>query len=417
MMIEKVCPAIKELSNAQVDSKGYLSFTLKGFPEWRLTHYTHNLHQLPDEVVFSDDVWFDNELLQFLNERPQGVEQSIVVLEHEAGQRIKLSVQDLIFEPGKQVRQEIEPQKARGWLDIRNRLAKLFSFKVLAFGQFMVSGDHGWQSSEEILEERRPYFAKLIHTAAFALARHIGGYQSVLLKDLCLGQGDMADAFTSLGYYNSPADPSMQLNIVKDWNTMDDYLLDITSKYRVRYRRTRKKLPEKLVVKELNLEDCEQMRTDMYDLYQSVRSEAAFDAVSLGDCYFVSLKRTLGNRFRVFGYFLDEKLLGFYTTIDNGEVMHAHYLGFDQSLNRKYHLYHNMLFDLLEQAIKGGHKRLDYGRTALEIKSSVGAVPREYYCGIQAVNPFANWLIPTFMPAVFQPQQWTQRKPLKVREL
>ena len=57
--------------------------------------------------------------------------------------------------------------------------------------------------------------------------------------------------------------------------------------------------------------------------------------------------------------------------------MDAHFLGVDNSFNRDYQVYLNILYDLVETAINGKAKHIDFARTALEIKSSVGAVAQD----------------------------------------
>ena len=81
--------------------------------------------------------------------------------------------------------------------------------------------------------------------------------------------------------------------------------------------------------------------------------------------------------------------------------------------NQSHHLYHNMLFDLLEQAIVGGFRTLDYGRTALEIKSSVGAKASDYASLVKARYGWLNRLIPLFTPAVYTAPKWVARNPFK----
>jgi hypothetical protein len=277
----------------------------------------------------------------------------------------------------------------------------------------MVSGPFGWQreTTSGVIKENE--MAELILAAAEQIKSSIGGYSALLLKDLVQSNEPLATVWKEQGFYQLPVDPSMTLNLQSGWSSFDDYLLDMSSKYRVRCRRARKQLPAGVYCKSLSLSECEAQAPKMYELYLAVKAEAAFDAINLSPCYFANLKKKIGNRFQVTAYFEDEEMIGFRTTIANGAVLHAHYLGFDQQRNRDYHLYHNMLLDLVAGAIEGDYDQLDLGRTALEIKSSIGAVPTDYCCAIKATSPIYNALIPIFTPALFKPTQWTQRHPFK----
>jgi hypothetical protein len=115
---------------------------------------------------------------------------------------------------------------------------------------------------------------------------------------------------------------------------------------------------------------------------------------------------------QVHGYFNSAgALIGFTSTIRNGETMHAHFLGMEEEYKYSHHLYHNMLFDLLEEAIAGGFRKLDYARTASEIKSSVGAVPVDYACLLKVRSRLVHKLVPVFAPAIYASPEWVPRNP------
>lgn len=415
MLIENVCPIRRAKLKGGTQTTERVTFSLKAYPNWKLTYFDRDLHQLSLIDDEFGDLWLNRPILQLLNNNPQGVEQSVLLLESEQGEKIAISAQELVFNANQHIRQSAEDNEINSRYAIRNRLAKWLSFRVLTLGQFMVSGLHGLKY-EGLLADTNPVeIADLIHAAALELSQKLKTYHAILLKDLSPMDSEMAARWQELGYYVTPVDPSMKLTIHKDWKQFDDYLLDISSKYRVRYRRTQKKLPENLSVQTLGLADCHKYAAQMHQLYLNVKLEAAFDAIDLDACYFVSLKKTLKERLTIKGYFLADKLIGFTTAIDNGAVMHAHYLGFDRELNRSVHLYHNMLFDLLKQGIDEGYEVLDYGRTALEIKSSLGAKPKDYFCGIYATKPIYNWIVSILAPAVFKSPTWVERNPLKAR--
>jgi hypothetical protein len=55
--------------------------------------------------------------------------------------------------------------------------------------------------------------------------------------------------------------------------------------------------------------------------------------------------------------------------------MDTYFLGYDDSIQREKMLYLNMLYDMIAYSINKGFKEIIFARTALEIKSSVGARP------------------------------------------
>jgi hypothetical protein len=81
----------------------------------------------------------------------------------------------------------------------------------------------------------------------------------------------------------------------------------------------------------------------------------------------------------------------------NGSVMDTYFLGYDDSIQREKMLYLNMLYDMIAYSINKGFKEIIFARTALEIKSSVGARPIQMYGYIGHTNPVVN----VFMPKYF----------------
>lgn len=385
-----------------------IRFPLAGFPEWKVTQLNSSkaIENYAEQLDGLNNFWLKERFLHFLIEEPQGVGAGALVLQHQDGTSIVVSMQLFRFSAGSQIRQEADEQTRIGF---RQRISRLFSFPVLTLGQFMVSGRDGWSGTPASLNPT--FVAELIHHAGEAVAARIGKIPAVLIKDLAALNTPLADAWQDQGYYQLPVDPSMQLSIRK-WSNMDDYLMDINSKYRVRYRRARK-MAEGVVCQELSNLEVTHYNDHLHQLYRNIKAEAAFDAISLSPNYFAELKERFTDECRIFGYFYRDQLIGFRTTLANGPTLHAHYLGFEQELNRELHLYHNILFDLLEEAIDGGYQKLDYGRTALEIKSTIGAEPVHYCCGLRGRTPFVRWIIRQFTPALFKASEWEQRRPLK----
>ena len=209
--------------------------------------------------------------------------------------------------------------------------------------------------------------------------------------------------------------PSMLLPIADHWITTEDYLSDITSKYRVRYKKARA-VSSDITKKEFTLSDCQTHQETINILYKKVADSVGFNAFTLHENYFISLKDRLGDKYKIYGYFIDNHLIAFYTIIIHDNVNYAHFLGYDKSINRKYKLYLNILYDILEISIANKVHCIDFARTALEIKSTLGAEPVEMLCFFKHKNYFSNkfW---NFVYDYLNPKEdWIQRKPFKKKE-
>jgi hypothetical protein len=100
------------------------------------------------------------------------------------------------------------------------------------------------------------------------------------------------------------------------------------------------------------------------------------------------------------GYFLNNQLVGFLSAMRNGENLDAHFIGLNYALNKDYAIYPRILNDYVRLGILFGAKRINLGRTASEIKSTLGAKPQDLTCYTRHKRPFVNSLISPFLKNV-----------------
>lgn len=406
---------------------------VRGVEHWKIRCFSTGaaLRAAWPKTSRPDDFWVSTEALAFLMDNPQGVETEAVLLEDSRNfRRILLTVQSFSFNAAGQVNDGAKGETS-GW-DFRRRLLAPLSFRILSIGQLLTSGNF---SSDGLGQLSASEASELLPAVADTLMRLRPGYAAVMIKDLYPILHPVVRELQGSGYHPLPADPVMEMEISAEWKTFEDYLASLTSKYRVRYRRARTKM-EGVTSRPLSAGDVRRHRDRLHELYRSISAGADFNSASLKPDYFPwlasvrkrkpSLQTILPNSgyeadcipetatscFR--GYFNDaNELIGFTSAVPNGKVLHAHFLGLEDSYKYSHHLYHNMLFELLEQAITGGFRTLDYGRTALEIKSSVGAQANEYAVLVKARYGWLNRLVPLFTPAVYTAPEWVARNPFR----
>ncbi|UOU99955.1 hypothetical protein MUU74_08365 [Chryseobacterium daecheongense] len=125
------------------------------------------------------------------------------------------------------------------------------------------------------------------------------------------------------------------------------------------------------------------------------------------------MKEYLGENLKMFGYFFNEKLIGFYTLILNNSDIDTYFLGYDKILQKEKQLYLNMLLDIVEFGIDHQFSRIIFGRTALEIKSTIGAEPVEIFGLIKHNNRLLNPYMERIFASLNPKTEWIQRKPFK----
>ena len=363
-----------------------------------------------EELAATDDFFLSGDFFSLIDQiNLQGVTTGFAIFEHPKHDPFGLVVQTFSFNPEEQMG-KLDQNEQHGRLKnlakrTKDFLAKILRFRILSFGQLLLTGNHGLRGVSQLPASE---LAALIAEGGEAIARvwpeQIHG---IMIKDLPLAQHPKAHA-----YHPLPVQPNMVLHLDESWSTFSDYLDAMSSKYRVRARRARKKGDE-LIRREMGLDEIRSRQSEMHRLYCIIAKQSDFNAVVLPAHYFTSWKEQFPKRFKVWGYFLAEEFIGFGTAVYNGKELEAHYLGFEADYNRSHQLYLNMLYDLVQEAILAGNKELIFSRTALEIKSSVGAKPEDLYCWMRARYAVANPLVPIIAKFIAPLPEWEPRHPFK----
>ena len=212
--------------------------------------------------------------------------------------------------------------------------------------------------------------------------------------------------------YEFNAQPNMIFELHPDWKTNEDYVASFSKKYRDQYKRARKKC-EEIEVKELSLEDIQLQEKRIYELYHYVAQNAPFNTFFLAENHFSTFKKQLQEELRFCGYFLDGKLVGFHTLLLNGETLETYFLGYDEHIQKEKMLYLNMLYNMTKYGIENQFKKIIFGRTALEIKSSIGAQPVFMSGFLYHTNKYINKYIGVIFRNLEPELVWQQRHPFK----
>ncbi|WP_432671951.1 8-amino-7-oxononanoate synthase [Flavobacterium sp. SM2513] len=296
---------------------------------------------------------------------------------------------------------------------VRNFTFKNFSSQILFIGNNMLTGQNAFSFSSEAnpveaLKELKNASQQLkIILYEKGEKVHLTSFKDFTENDLPLfEQVDFSN------FYRFQIQPNMVFYIKDSWHSIDDYVKDLTKKYRDQYKRSRKKAID-IEKRKLDLQEILRFEEKIYDLYFHVAKNAPFNTFLLHENHFSSLKRNLNHDFLFYGYFLNGELIGFNTLVKNGDTMDTYFLGYDEKMQREKMLYLNMLHDMIGYSIKKRFKKIIFGRTALEIKSSVGAQPEPMFGYIK----HSNALLQSQMPRIFNSLQpavtWQMRNPFK----
>ncbi len=296
---------------------------------------------------------------------------------------------------------------------VRNFIFKRFCSHVLFIGNNMLTGQNACAFKPEVNT------VEALQSLKNAASQLQTEYQKkgvkihlVTFKDFDVSAVSDFNLAGFQNHYQFSTQPNMVFDIPKNWHSEQDYIGALTKKYRDQYKRTRKKSLG-IAKRKMHLEDIIAYENTIYDLYFHVAKNAPFNTFFLAKNHFRVFKKVMKDKFLFYGYFIDEKLIGFNTLIKNGNAMDTYFLGYDESIQREKMLYLNMLYDMIAYSINKGFKKIIFARTALEIKSSVGAQPQKMYGFIQ----HNNTIIDKNMARIFgylEPEViWHERNPFK----
>ena len=290
--------------------------------------------------------------------------------------------------------------------EIRNFLFKRFASKLLIVGNNMLSGQNAYAClphADEIQVVEK--LKEICHN--WPQKTHL-----TIFKDFTQSQTKpfQTPAFSS--DYPFSSQPNMIFEILPSWKKEEDYVADLAKKYRDQFKRCRKKGSE-IRQNELSLEEILQNEQTIYSLYLQVAKNSPFNTFILPSNHFSTFKQNLGDNFILRGYFLDNQLVGFTSLIRHGKELETYFLGFDNTIQREKMLYLNMLYDIVGCGIAQGFERIILGRTALEIKSSIGATPHELWCYVRHQNSIANKFTATLLDYLKPVEEWLPRHPFK----
>lgn len=291
---------------------------------------------------------------------------------------------------------------------IRTFFFKRFSSRVLIVGNNMLTGENAF---------RIPGGPQWLERLADAVADLEAAFRPHLTiwKDFYPKQSSRFEIPKFKSYFRFSTQPNMVLDFNPAWRAEADYVAAFLKKYRDQYKRARKKFAG-VTKKRLSAGEIAGLQTEMHALYLTVALNAPFNTFFLSTGHFHAMKQCLGDDFQIDGYFFDDVLIGFSTTILNGSDVDTYFLGYEEHHQKDRMLYLNMLYDMVANAISIGSERIILARTALEIKSSVGATPRVMFGFIRHRNPFLNRMMAFLFPFFEPKQKWQQRHPFKPQE-
>ncbi|MFD2529568.1 GNAT family N-acetyltransferase [Polaribacter marinaquae] len=284
--------------------------------------------------------------------------------------------------------------------------------KLLICGNTFVSGEHGVfiknnQDKKAVVKELAASIYHFVNSDK-KLKKQIDAF---LIKDFVDASINITNKLKLYNYHPFSVEPNMVLKLDTNWLNFDDYLASLKTKFRVKAKKAFK-LSKELVIEDVTLASIENILPKIKSLYTKVATNASFNLVDFNLETYISLKEKLGENYILKTYCLNGEVVGFISGVINKNALDAHFVGIDYRLNRAYAIYQRMLYNYIEIAIKNNLNTINYGRTASEIKSSVGATPQNLTMYLRHKKTIKNKILKLFLQRV-QPTPFQQKFPFK----
>jgi len=284
--------------------------------------------------------------------------------------------------------------------------------KLLICGNVFVSGEHGVfiknnQDKKAIIKELAESIRYFLNSDR-KLKKQIDAF---LMKDFANESLFITDELKAFNYHPFLVEPNMKLNLQQDWQNFDDYLASMKTKFRVKAKKAFKQSVA-IKIEDVTLQNMATKLPEMTALYQKVALNASFNMADFNLETYKDLKEKLGDHYILKTYSIQNKVVGFISGIINQQSLDAHFVGIDYSLNREHAIYQRMLYNYIEIAIDKKLKTINFGRTASEIKSSIGAKPQDLTMYLRHKKSITNKILKLFLQRV-QPTPFQQKFPFK----
>lgn len=276
---------------------------------------------------------------------------------------------------------------------------------LLLCGNPFLTGPLGFATAPDLLPDT---VARMAHEVTQVVRKTIPRAQGVLFKDV---PEDIAEAMQSRGLLSAPAEPNMVLALAPEWATFQDYTAAMSTKYRQRVTSTYKKSAA-LTTERLTLEQVDAMQDELYALFLQVFRDGRFSLAEPGRSYLSVLRERMREACSIVVYRLEGRAVAFRTVLVGNQGLDCHFVGYEQSLNHDYKLYQRMLYDFIADGLALGLTEIRFGRTATEIKSTVGAMPQPLENVVEWFCPGVSHVARRMMRKVQMPE-YTLRHPFK----
>ncbi len=367
-----------------------------------------------DALVAGHGVCFSRPYLEALEASgPEGMKGHFALIYSGAKPVAAVACQSLFID-GAALPARTEPTRAKAVRD--KGLAKLRQ-RILICGNQLGWGPQGVAfAADEDPSALWPAVAEALYRIRRA-DKLFGETDLVMIKDLSLREAEADEALHPFSYRAFETEPNMVLDLRPEWDTFDAYLAAMKSDYRSGIKKQIKDVEAAgITVERLDAAGLRQHAPAIYALYHEVHDRQKMRLMTIHPQWIPTLAERFGTDFRttILRAPGQGKVLGFITTLKDGEGAIGYYVGFDkEAAATGLPLYLRLLYALVEDAIDLKAAWVSLGRTALEPKAKLGAKSQPLRCLMRHRIPALNQVVKALLQVLPEPAQAPKRTPFK----
>ncbi|MBN2105247.1 aminotransferase class I/II-fold pyridoxal phosphate-dependent enzyme [bacterium] len=192
----------------------------------------------------------------------------------------------------------------------------------------------------------------------------------ILIRDIELDTYQKAQScFSAFNYKPMVGYPIAWMAL--PWNSFDDYLGSLKSQT---FRKTKTRL-NKLNQPGIRIEIIEDFgdhAETLFALWQQVNARGSYEHEMLSVRYFQEINRNMPKNSYIHAIKKDGQIIAFALCMTSKDELILLYGGIDYQWNEKYHLYFNLHFLAIEEAIRLKKSRINLGITSYDFKMHIG---------------------------------------------
>ena len=278
--------------------------------------------------------------------------------------------------------------RAKAWLHRRGGLR----FGVRVIGSPLASGPHGARFAPGV--DEWACLQELLALPAIEDGARVPNTEVIKDKPSsepwASGHPHAGRSTWKKGWVDLEFDPVMRVHL-QGKDSWEEYLAGMRTKARTKVKRILA-LSKDLEFRALTQEEMTEKRDVLHALYMNVYGRAGFRLGCLQKEDFALLKEEMGDGFQLWVATLGSEIIGFHCGMCNGQEVEAYFVGFEGSHNKSHALYQRMLLEFIQWGLRAGCSGVNLGRTALDIKASLGAEPQRLVLHERMKNPIVHRL-------------------------